>query len=78
VFALALSDVETLPSAPIASGLEHYSSSFSINYLEAIRDANTAVRALEGITENKRRLYTNFDDITSPFLSVKTEVIDGV
>jgi hypothetical protein len=75
-FALAFYAVEALPSAPVAIRVEDMPENFVIDYLDAIRKANMAVRDLKYRTNNIST-YFNIDDTTSTVRSGEDEVIHG-
>jgi hypothetical protein len=76
VFALAEYKVKTLPLAPVASRVEDTPDDFTIDYLEAISEANIAVSALRNNTEDFVQTYFNIDETASTELSDDTEGAD--
>jgi hypothetical protein len=65
VFALALFKTTSLPSAPVASRVEDMPSGFSTDYLDAIDEANIAVKDLRKITKDVLETYFNVYDTVS-------------
>jgi hypothetical protein len=59
VFALALYKVSSLPSAPVASRVEDMPLDFITNYLDAVDEANIAVKDLRKITRDVLETYFN-------------------
>jgi hypothetical protein len=77
VFAMAQYRVSSLPLAPVASRLEDMPDGFTIDYIEAISRANTAVYVLKKKTNDLDQKCFNIDDITSAAPSASIEGIDS-
>jgi hypothetical protein len=65
VFTLALYKVSGLPSAPVASRVEDMPSDFCSNYLDAVDEANIAVKDLRKITKDVFETYFNVSASTA-------------
>jgi hypothetical protein len=70
VFASALYKVKTLPSAPVASRVEDMPLDFCSSYLDAVDEANIAVKDLRKISKDVLETYFN--------VSASTETSDDV